>query len=604
MSVILGGGLGPVVTLVGLGLGNPVAVAGQAWTSTILGAAAGSTITATSSDGTALTVAGGSVSGTFAAGGAPTITFTETLANVANNSPNVSTSKVGVAITLQGLTLSASTFAPNAAAGTVIGTISGKTAGSVLSLSPNDGRVAFNSDQSALVVGLTASAAGTLNYTLAETLATATNSPNKTAESITVANTVPMLVSSNGWIGHVLNATGTTLTDWQMRVPHPLGGDCSSVTPAFANWYMNGLVETAGTSALTISKAYLEYNGMTVQITKGGLPTWTVDATKVFDPCDPILPAAFGLTKYSADTIPWIRAESHNVLVNTDTIIGGTAAKWTGAFMAKFDPANYINQTGNTGNMSSPTGSIGLSTAPPSYLIGNFINPASTSWAIVGASETYGYSDPYSGGSGAPSSGAAASIAGPGYMARARDDGTLHGIIAGINLATAGEYATQFNSGAVLRKQWMAYCNRGYEDYGSNGIAAAQSFATITASIQATWAMMYGQGVQKILRGPIQPRATSTDSFVTLANQTPLVGWGPGDLMDQINAWSLTQIGVAGGVTAYVDILTPSSDPSNIHAWKTNGTVHFYTHDGVHGSENLYPLLGLPVMRPAMLAIG
>jgi hypothetical protein len=78
------------VTLAALTLSPTSATAGSAYSGTISGKTSGSTITATSSDGTTLTVSGTTVSGTFSAAGTPTITLTETLAG-ATNSPRSST---------------------------------------------------------------------------------------------------------------------------------------------------------------------------------------------------------------------------------------------------------------------------------------------------------------------------------------------------------------------------------------------------------------------------------------------------------------------------------------------------------------------------------
>ncbi|SHH05879.1 SGNH/GDSL hydrolase family protein [Bradyrhizobium erythrophlei] len=87
--------------------------------------------------------------------------------------------------TLGGLNLSGATFTQGAAAGTVIGTFAGKTAGSTLSISPNDGTVAISGDQTKLVVGATASTPGTRSYTVTETDADATNGPKTTTFAIT-----------------------------------------------------------------------------------------------------------------------------------------------------------------------------------------------------------------------------------------------------------------------------------------------------------------------------------------------------------------------------------------------------------------------------------
>lgn len=124
-------------------------------------------------------------------------------------------------VALGTLTLSASTFVETAAAGTVIGNIVGKTPGSVLSISPNDGRVTFNADQSALVVGISASAPGSVNYTITESNVLGTNSPKSSVIAITttvalqalnarfVAEGDSITAGSNGptWLWQFINKT-------------------------------------------------------------------------------------------------------------------------------------------------------------------------------------------------------------------------------------------------------------------------------------------------------------------------------------------------------------------------------------------------------------
>jgi len=78
-------------TLVDLTLSRLLSPEGGIWTANIVGRTAGSTITATSSDGTALTVTGSTVSGTFAGAGPRNVTLTETLGS-ATNSPRTSPS--------------------------------------------------------------------------------------------------------------------------------------------------------------------------------------------------------------------------------------------------------------------------------------------------------------------------------------------------------------------------------------------------------------------------------------------------------------------------------------------------------------------------------
>ncbi|TXN43595.1 GDSL-type esterase/lipase family protein [Methylobacterium sp. WL7] len=94
-------------TLSALTLSPLTATAGSAYSGTITGKTSGSTVTATSSNGTTLTVSGSTVSGTFSAAGTPTISLVETLAG-ATGSPRTSTAQI---------TVSAPSFAPAEAYG-------------------------------------------------------------------------------------------------------------------------------------------------------------------------------------------------------------------------------------------------------------------------------------------------------------------------------------------------------------------------------------------------------------------------------------------------------------------------------------------------------
>ncbi len=97
----------------------------------------GSTVTATSSDGTALTVSNSLLHGTFTTLGNPTITFIETLTG-ATGSPRTSTYQVNVNATD---TLQALTIDPSDAVvfRSYFGAVQNKTAGSVITATSNDG---------------------------------------------------------------------------------------------------------------------------------------------------------------------------------------------------------------------------------------------------------------------------------------------------------------------------------------------------------------------------------------------------------------------------------------------------------------------------------
>jgi len=77
---------------------------------------------------------------------------------------------------LNNLSLSSTTFSSASAPGTVIATITGKTAGSTLSIIPDDGKIVFNGAQTQLLVGAVPSDIGTVSYTIREVLS---GSPSK-----------------------------------------------------------------------------------------------------------------------------------------------------------------------------------------------------------------------------------------------------------------------------------------------------------------------------------------------------------------------------------------------------------------------------------------
>jgi hypothetical protein len=86
----------PLDVLDALDLTPTKAVKNTEYTGTVTGTTAGSTIAATSSDATALTVTGNTITGTFTTSGNKTITVTETLAG-ATNSPK--SSQFGINVT-------------------------------------------------------------------------------------------------------------------------------------------------------------------------------------------------------------------------------------------------------------------------------------------------------------------------------------------------------------------------------------------------------------------------------------------------------------------------------------------------------------------------
>ncbi len=115
---------------------------------------------------------------------------------------------IDVSPALDDLVFSNLSFPQGSASPFKIADITGKSAGTTLSISPNDGRLAFNAGQTQLLVGLTASSVGTIAYTVTqtETSSGATHSQVinvvcTTAEDLGLTEVGP----HSGWVA---NATG------------------------------------------------------------------------------------------------------------------------------------------------------------------------------------------------------------------------------------------------------------------------------------------------------------------------------------------------------------------------------------------------------------
>jgi len=233
-----------------LSVSNTTPLATNSWSATISGKTLGSTITATSSDGTILTVNGTTISGTFINPGSATISLVETRAPGVN-SPKTST--INITITpiaiLNSLTLSNSSPVINQS---WTSTINNRTVGSTLSVSTSDGT-------SLTITGSTISGifsnSGNVTVTITETLTGAQGSPK--------TNTIVVNVNANA-----------TLVDLAITNNQAAAGT-NFLTNIVGS--MNGSTITASSSDGTI----LTVNGTNIsgKFTTTGTPTITLTET-------------------------------------------------------------------------------------------------------------------------------------------------------------------------------------------------------------------------------------------------------------------------------------------------------------------------------------
>lgn len=167
------------------------------------------------------------------------------------------------------LSLSGDTISPTAPAGTVVGTLVGKTPGALLSISPNDGRFLLTGDDYngwKVVRGSTAVVAGDLDLQVTQTYLAGRNSPKIDALRIFITDPLPPLTTTGyafaatRFVFPVISTGGAgtgnrfQLSNTYFATP---AWTATGWRFAFANLYLAGAVgpERAANTAMTIEFA-------------------------------------------------------------------------------------------------------------------------------------------------------------------------------------------------------------------------------------------------------------------------------------------------------------------------------------------------------------
>lgn len=122
---------------------------------------------------------------------------------------------------------------------------------------------------------------------------------------------------------------------------------------------------------------------------------------------------------------------------------------------------------------------------------------------------------------------------------------------------------------------------------GTNDLAVgSRTFAQLKAD--STWLFNYltARGV-KVYGATILPRTTSTDSWATTGNQTPVTGMGAGGASNRglYNAW--IRAGADGLISGYLELADAVESSRDSGVWAAGNTA-----DGIHPNATGHALLG------------
>jgi len=381
-----------------------------------------------------------------------------------------------------------------------------------------------------------------------------------------------------------LNTTSGTALTFLSRFRLKLGGtgyDCSSLQLDFPNF--QGIVGATG-NALNITGCYLErVTGVSesVQVKVGGSGTFTVaDGASGTVLSDAILPSAFtNLSTFPANMEFYVRVQG-TVASAGMKIPGARQAETytsTTGFGRIYDPAavsfSAVSGTGAISKLSgTDPGQLTVSYCP--VLVGNFVTGDPVTNFHLGDSI----------------------IEGTQNLGQTGTFLTLCALNLGIpriEMARGGSSQLEAENSNSYWNPYLKYCRVLWDEMGTNNQNATLSHASYWNYFRKT---ALGD---KIVRIGLFPKASSTDSFATEANQT-IVRPYPTAYPDRINlAW--LAYGPSQGGTDY-NIDPQSIRGTNKGKWWTDGTAFYGTPDGTHPSTNSTTALQSEV-QPLMAAV-
>ena len=407
------------------------------------------------------------------------------------------------------------------------------------------------------------------------------------------------VVATGGRIASNFYTPATANTAFRHRTPHKLGGPVAEMQIGFMDWMYPYEAETPNnTNDVTISHAWLERasTGQRVPLTFSGSRTLVLpmNSTTPYWLSDVIPSSAWTGAAPARDEVFWLHVRGS--IPTGGKIPSGTPSTYSGARFVVYPPANDPGTIDTAGPIPTISGGSNRTAGLPVIFLGRYATPGNLSVIGIGDSILDGTGD---------SANPVPAISGYGFFNRAAVDTNGANAIAMFNLTRHGQTAANFTNPNRQQRQThlLPFANVVVEEYGTNdlGSGGTGSDSAILTRTETIWSMARNAGVQKVIRTQLMPRTSSTDSWATLAGQTPNTGWGAGGKRDLINAGFATAL-ADGKIDILLDCFSAVAAPSDNTRWLTNGTAKYVTNDGTHIAPGGNALLAVP-LRAALLTL-
>ncbi len=409
---------------------------------------------------------------------------------------------------------------------------------------------------------------------------------NTAVDAVIAAGALPTALRSIAAESRVQDSIfvpGAARTTNVVRWPVTFGSGHSRTFQQMDNgWYANsGTATTDIGNSFQIVGASLEYNGISVPVTWGGVSTRTILSGETEVLSDEIPCTAFGVSQFTQNTTAWYEAE---VLVSSVAQLPYCAQKnrshRAGSQALYLDKAatTITNGTGQVGAFTftgtAPVEVSGFGYCP--FFIGKFLTGDPKVFVAIGDSIMAGFGDV-----GTPSP------VGTGYAQRmAYGDGS--NIYAMMNISRSGSSAFVYLTSSGRLAALAKYGNRALDNFGTNDFGTSgtsRTRAQVLGDKNANWTSLRSYGVTYIICTKLL--VESSGSWGSEGAQTVNAGWDSGGPVDLFNSVDLPAELAAGRCNALTNMNAVRG--TNPFKWKSPG----YTTDGTHyttqGAVDLYP---------------
>lgn len=292
----------------------------------------------------------------------------------------------------------------------------------------------------------------------------------------------PIQVATRCTVYHEGTTMTGTVAGTTYRYEHKMRTACHNLQLVFGNHYPTSTSESSNANAITIQVA-IEWNGQTTRLHFNGEAQKTIGqgGMAITDPILRDIPE--GSTFY---TRTWVSVATDGVDTVPQHLLLDAAADGKAI-------GNVVTSTGGMTAASTergygPSAIIGIPDRDDAIAFGLYgdsivTSPSSIGWPINLVEPDYGY------------------------------------IIASRPTATAAGLET--SSGNVYRLRYVQFCTHVIMNFGTNDFNGAESYSAVIARFQDLWERIKSAGAE-VYHSTTLPRTSSTDSWATTGNQTPV----------------------------------------------------------------------------------